>query len=433
MIIVDTALAKRAEEGRPVKVAMIGAGAIGRGVASQIVTRTTGMELAVIANRTIANAVRALELAGVRQWKEVSDLASLNDCIASGVTAVTDNPLLACEAEGVDIIVEVLSEVEPAAKVALHAFACGKDYLTMNAEMDATIGLELRTRADEAGVIYSVCDGDQPGVEMNLWRYVKSLGLEPLVCGNIKGLQDCRRNPTTQEGFAKTWKQGVKMVTSFADGTKISFEQACVANATGMCVARRGMLGGDFHGHHIDELCHNGRYDVDELRKLGGVVDYVVGASPPAGVFVLATHDDPFHCFNLKLYKMGEGPLYAFYAHTHLCYFDAALSAARIVLFRDTVIAAREHKVDVVTLAKTDLKAGTVLDGIGGYHSYGTCENAPVALRENLLPMGLSEGCRLLRDIACDEAIGYADVELPPGRLVDELRSCQLARSTSLT
>jgi predicted homoserine dehydrogenase-like protein len=265
---------------------------------------------------------------------------------------------------------------------------------------------------------------------MNLWRHVKSLGMEPLVCGNIKGLQDCRRNPTTQEGFAKTWNQGVNMVTSFADGTKISFEQACVANATGMCVARRGMLGGDFHGH-IDELCHNGRYDIDELRRLGGVVDYVVGAQPAAGVFVLATHEDPFHRFNLKLYKMGEGPLYAFYAHTHLCYFETPLSAARIVLFRDTVIAPRCHKVDVVTLAKTGLKAGTVLDGIGGYHSYGTCENAPAAIAGRLLPMGLSEGCLLKRDVPCDAAITYDDVEVPAGRLTDELRAAMLVRAAA--
>lgn len=427
MIIVDTALRKRAEEGRPVRVAMIGAGAIGRGVASQIVNRTQGMVLAVVANRTVANAVRALELSGVSEWKVVTTAAGIDECVAKGIPAVTDDLFLACESAGIDIIVEVLSDVELAAEVALQAFSRGKDYLTMNAEMDATFGLELRARADEAGVIYSVSDGDQPGVEMNLWRYVKGLGMEPLVCGNIKGLQDCRRNPTTQEGFAKTWNQGVKMVTSFADGTKISFEQACVANATGMCVSQRGMLGGDFKGH-IDELCHSGRYDVDELRRLGGVVDYVVGGSPAAGVFVLATHDDPFHQFNLKLYKMGDGPLYAFYAHTHLCYFDVPNSAARMVLFRDTVIAAREHKVDVVTVAKTDLKAGTVLDGIGGYHSYGVCENAPAAVADRLLPMGLSEGCRLVRDIPCDAVIGYDDVEVPAGRLIDELRNAMIQR-----
>lgn len=432
MILVDTALKKREEEGRPIRVAMIGAGAIGRGVASQIVNHTNGMRLAVVANRTLANAVRALELSGVTNWKEVSDLTDLNDCVARGVTAVTEDLFLACEADGVDIILDVLSEVEIVAQVALHAFAHGKDYLTMNAEADATFGLELRKRAEAAGVIYSVSDGDQPGLEMNLWRYVRGLGMEPLVCGNVKGLQDVRRNPTTQEGFAKTWNQGVKMVTSFADGTKISFEQACVANATGMCVQQRGMLGGDFKGH-VDELCHSGRYNVDELRALGGVVDYVVGATPAAGVFVLGAHSDDFHRFNLKLYKMGEGPLYCFYAHTHLCYFETPSSVARVVLFRDTVIAPLRHNVDVVTAAKTVLKAGTVLDGIGGYHTYGICENAPSAIAANLLPMGLSEGCRLLRDIPCDGVIHYDDVEIPAGRLGDSLRSGLLRRISNFS
>lgn len=431
MILVDTALRKREEEGRPLRIALVGAGAIGRGVASQIVNHTPGMRLVVLANRTPENALRALELAGAPGAKVVSARAELEERIAKGKISVVEDLMMACAADGVDVVVEVLSDVGAAAAVALHAFAHGKDYLTMNAEMDATFGLELALRAESAGVVYSVSDGDQPGVEMNLWRYVKGLGLEPLVCGNIKGLQDCRRNPTTQEGFARTWNQGVKMVTSFADGTKISFEQACVANATGMRVSRRGMIGGDFPGH-IDELCRSGRYDVDELRSLGGVVDYVVGASPAAGVYVMAAHDDDFHRFNLRLYKMGEGPLYNFYAHTHLCYFDVASSAARVGLFKDPVIAARGHSVDVVTIAKTALKAGTVLDGIGGYHTYGTCENVSTVLGEGLLPMGLSEGCRLVRDIPCDGAIGYADVEVPEGRLIDRLREAQLQRSAAL-
>ena len=145
----------------------------------------------------------------------------------------------------------------------------------MNAELDGTLGPMLKLRADRAGVVYSASDGDQPGVQMNLYRFVRAIGVTPLVCGNIKGLHDPYRNPTTQEGFARRWGQNPYMVTSFADGTKISFEQATVANATGMTVARRGMLGHEHHGH-VDELTE--RYDVDELRELGGIVDYVVGA-----------------------------------------------------------------------------------------------------------------------------------------------------------
>jgi predicted homoserine dehydrogenase-like protein len=84
--------------------------------------------------------------------------------------------------------------------------------------------------------------------------------------------------------------------------------------------------------------------------------------------------------------------------------------------------------VEVITIAKTDLPAGTVLDGIGGYHAYGTAENADVAAREGLLPMGLSEGARLRRAVRRDDVVTRADVDLPPGRLADRLRSEQDAR-----
>ena len=88
---------------------------------------------------------------------------------------------------------------------------------------------------------------------MNLYRWVKGLGLMPRVMGNVKGLQDPYRNPTTQQGFAEKWGQNPAMVTSFADGSKISFEQAIVANATGFKVQSRGMSRGVEYRGSIDE------------------------------------------------------------------------------------------------------------------------------------------------------------------------------------
>lgn len=424
MIIVDTELKKRAAAGRPVRVALIGAGFMARGVANQIVNSVPGMTLVAIANRTLATAGRAWHEAGVEGIKEVSGLGSLNDCIARGIPVVSDDALMLCEADGIDVLIEVTGAIEFGAQFAMKAISCGKDVVTMNAELDATMGSIIRHYADKAGVIFSVSDGDQPGVEMNLYRFVKSIGLTPLVCGNIKGLQDPYRNPTTQKAFAEKWGQNPYMVTSFADGSKISFEQACVANATGMSVEMRGMRGGDFDGH-VDELCHCGRYDVDILRALGGVVDYTVKSRPSPGVFVLATHDDPKQRHMLNLYKLGPGPLYSFYTPYHLCHFEVPLSAARVALFRDSVLSADHPSVDVITLAKEDLKAGDVLDAIGGYKTYGECEKYAVSRAQNLLPQGLAEGCRLKRDLARDAVITYADVDLPQGRLCDTLRAEQ--------
>ena len=438
LYIIDTALKARQEAGNPIRVAMIGAGFMGRGIANQIVNSVPGMELVAIFNRSVEGAIRAYREAGLDNIRTVKTLGELEDAIAQGIPAATDDAMLLCCAESVDAIIEVTGAIEFGAQVVMEAIAHRKHVVLMNAELDATIGPILKVYADRAGVVLSACDGDQPGVQMNLYRFVKSIGLTPLLCGNIKGLQDPYRNPTTQEGFAKQWGQKAHMVTSFADGTKISFEQAIVANATGMTIAKRGMYGYDFNRHkeeliekfnlkytgHIDDCTK--LYDVDELKALGGIVDYVVGVRPGPGVFVFGTHDDPKQKHYLNLYKLGEGPLYSFYTPYHLCHFEVPLSVARVVLFQDAVLAPMAGpKVDVVATAKIDLKAGETLDGIGYYMTYGQCETAKTTQAQRLLPMGLAEGCRLKRDISRDQVLTYDDVELPAGRLCDKLRAEQ--------
>ena len=427
MILVDRALAERAAAGRPIRVAMCGAGFMGRGVALQIVRSVPGMVLAAIANRTLAGARRAYAEAGIADVVEAASVAEVEAAVDRGRPVVTEDAMLLCRSGNVDVVLDVTGAVEFGARLALEAFAHGKPLVTMNVELDATVGALLAERAAQAGVRYTVADGDQPGVQMNLVRYVRAIGLTPLVCGNVKGLQDPYRTPTTQRAFAERWGQNPHMVTSFADGTKISFEQAAVANATGMRVERRGMVGREHRGH-LDELTRC--YDVARLRELGGVVDYVVGATPAPGVFVFGAHDDPRQRHYLDLYKLGGGPLYSFYSPYHLCHFEVPLSVARAVLLDDVVLASLPTPtVEVVTTAKRDLCAGETLDGLGGYDSYGQCENAPTASAERLLPMGLAEGARLLRDVPRDAALTYDDVALPAGRLVDELRAAQDRRT----
>ena len=268
------------------------------------------------------------------------------------------------------------------------------------------------------GVILSGTEGDHPGVQVNLYRFVKGLGLTPRLCGTVKGLYDPYRTPQTQRAYAEAWGQQPHMITSYADGTKMSFEQASVANATGMTVLRRGMSGPTFSG---DAGEATGLFDPAELERLGGVVDYLVGAQPSSGVFVYATADAPQRPY-LEYLKLGDGPLYCFTTPYHLCHMEVSTSVARAVLFGDAVMApSGAPKVEVVMQAKRDLKAGEVLDGIGGYMAYGVCERAETAVTENLLPMGLSEGCRLTRNVPKDSVIGYADITLPEGRLTDKL------------
>lgn len=425
MIIIDKMLQARSEAGNPIRVGMIGAGFMGRGIANQIINSVPGMKLVAISNRNLEGAKRAYNEAGVEDLLIVKTLAGLESAIAQEEYAVTDDAILLCQADNIDALIEVTGTIEFSAQVVMEAIAYRKHIILMNAELDGTVGPILKVYADRAGVILSACDGDQPGVQMNLYRFVKSIGLTPLLCGNIKGLQDPYRNPTTQEGFAKRWGQKAHMVTSFADGSKISFEQAIVANATGMTVAKRGMFGYEYKGH-VDEM--TSMYDVAQLKELGGIVDYVVGSQPGPGVFVFGTHDDPKQRHYLNLYKLGEGPLYSFYTPYHLCHFEVPLSVARAVLLRDAVMSSiAGPQVDVVATAKINLKAGDVLDGIGYYMTYGQCEKAEVVQAQNLLPMGLAEGCRLKRDLTKDQVLTYDDVEIPQGRLCDRLRAEQNA------
>jgi predicted homoserine dehydrogenase-like protein len=423
VILVDRALRRRAAEGKPVRVALVGAGFMGRGLVNQVVNSVPGMDLVAIANRTPANAERAYREAGVTEWETVDDAQGVAKAVARGVPAITTNFRAVTEADGVDAVVEATGAVEFGAQVVVSAIDHGKHVVLLNAEVDGTVGSVLRRRAEAAGVVLTGCDGDQPGVQLNLVRFVRGIGLTPLVAGNVKGLQDEYRTPTTQQAFAEKWGQDPYMVTSFADGTKVSFEQALVANATGMTVERRGLRGADHRGH-VDEL--TSLYDVDALRGLGGVVDYVVGAKPGPGVYVLAAHDDPKQRHYLNLYKLGEGPLYSFYTPYHLCHFEVPLTVARAVLFGDGAIQpAGPPTVEVVTTAKRDLTAGHTLDGLGGYDTYGVCERADVTAAEDLLPMGVAEHCELVRDVAKDQVLTYADVRLPEGRLIDRLRTEQ--------
>ncbi len=422
MIAVDALLRQRQADGRPVRLGLVGAGFMAKGLVNQVVNSTPGVQLAVVCNRTPAKAHAVVTEAGATPVAAES-VADVGRIAASGDVAVTDDIGLVTGADAVDVVVDATGAVAFGAELALAAIAGGKHLVLLNAEVDATLGPLLATKADAAGVVYSGADGDQPAVQMNLIRFVRQIGLQPLVAGNIKGLQDPYRNPTTQEGFARRWGQDPWMVTSFADGTKVSVEQALVANAAGLTVPHRGLYAME-HTGHVDEL--TGRYDVDELRSLGGVVDYVVGAKPGPGVYVMATHDDPRQRHYLELYKLGTGPLYSFYTPYHLCHFEVPTTVARVALLGDPAIRpAGAPQVDVVTLAKTDLPAGTVLDRPGGYHYYGEAERADVTHADRLLPVGLAEGCRLRRDVRRDEVIGYADVEVPERRLVDRLRAEQ--------
>jgi len=423
MIMVDNALKARQEQGKPIRVGMVGAGFMGQGLTNQIENSVPGMRMAAIYNRKPERAVGVYRYAGHEQVKVTGSQADLDEAVRRGAPAVAEDPFLICRSPEIDVVVDVTGSVEFGARVILEAFRHGKSVVLMNAEVDATIGPILRVYGKRYGQILSACDGDEPGVQMNLVRWVKGLGLTPRVIGNVKGLQDPYRNPTTQKAWAERWVQNPAMVTSFADGSKISFEQSIVANATGFKVRSRGMSRGRKYDGSIMDI--HKLYDIDEARALGGIVDYTVGP-PLIKVFVLAEHPDPKQRHYLNLYKMGEGPLYPFWFPYHLVHFETPFSIARVVLFRDELAPPLGGPlVEVCAVAKRDLKAGEVLDEYGMYMTYGEAVNAEEMSSSRYLPEGLVEGCGLRRDIAKDQVLTYDDVEIPAGRIADQLRAEQ--------
>ncbi len=414
---VYSVLRKLEGQARQIRVGVVGAGATGRAIALQLGTPVPGIRLVAMSNRTIAHAERAYVEAGINEWAAVETVRDADAKIARGVPVLTDDFTVLTRCESIDLIVEVTGTVDFAASVALDAFKHRKHVVLVNAELDSLIGPILKTKADEAGVVLTHTDGDEPGVAMTLFRYVQAVGLRPVAAGNIKGMVDYYRTPETQREFAAKHDQDVKKVTSFADATKLSMETAVLANATGFGVARRGMYGPNCG--YVRELA---KLLPAEAMLDGGIVDYSVGASPHTGAFVVVHEENPHKKTQLAYYKLGDGPFYVFYTPFHLPHIQLPSTIARAVIHADpTVAPISGPSCEVVTVAKQDLKAGTRLDGVGGFCAYGLIDNHATARATNALPIALSEDCVLIRDIRKDAVVGFDDVKLPATRLSDEL------------
>ncbi|HEX6707574.1 MAG TPA: NAD(P)-dependent oxidoreductase [Albitalea sp.] len=426
MIIVDTALAKRSAEGNPVRVALVGGGYMARCIALQIVSAVRGMRLVAIANRTVEKAERAYRDAGVTDIVRVDSAAALEQAISQNRHAVIDDALEMCRAGQIDAVIECTGHVEHGTRVSFEAIRHGKHVILLSAEIDASVGPILKTYADRAGVIFSYTDGDEPGVGMNLYRFLDSMGYQPVLMGQLKGFLDRYRNPETQRELATRLGQNPSVLACFADGSKLALEAAIMGNATGFVPQVRGMRG--YPCAHVNDML---KELTPDHFKGAGMVEYALGAAPHTGAFVICMNDHPEKRKLMQYLKMGEGPLYMFYTPYHLPPWQIPHSVARAVLFNDPTITPRGAPVcDTVSYAKRDLKAGERLDGMGGFTCYGLVERYEVCRREATLPIAVSLDCRLKRDIAKDQPIGYADVELPADRLVDKLRVEQDERFT---
>jgi len=437
-------LEQRERGGKPIRVGIIGTGKFGGGLVAQI-SRMKGMEVAAIADIRPENAHYAYE-ASYGEGVEVATADSakaVGDAVLAGKKVITQDGLLLAQADGIDVVVEATGLPEVGARMACEVFKYGKHLVMVNVETDVTIGALLKKKADSAGVVYSLVDGDQPGVVMNLVEWSWSLGFEIVAAGRGTMLfrDDPAGTPDTvaarfgfDEDTVARRKINLKMFNSFRDGTKAQVEATAMANMIGLVPDVRGMHEASCNLADIPKVCslkeEGGLLSQHGVIELANSVaedgETVLDNPLNMGVFAVIRTDHPFIMEDLGSYFLhggGDGHNFLLYRPYHLVAVEAPITIAKAALYGQSTGAPKPvPTADVVATAKRGLKAGETLDGGGGYLTVGQSEKASIVKEQALLPLGLSEGVVLKRDVTKGETIAYGDVELNEDSFVLAMR-----------
>jgi predicted homoserine dehydrogenase-like protein len=400
-----------------IRTAVIGAGFMGRGLIYQL-CHTPGMFPSLLVVRDVNRGVDAYRACGFNpQDIIVSDNRRiLEDGIQKRRPAITTDIDVATSVIPIDVFIEATGHVEYGARCALSAILHRKHFVSLNAETDATVGPILKQKADQAGIVYTNADGDQPGVLMRLIEYCRGCGFAVRCAVNCKGFMNIRATPDSIKEWAIKQNTSPRMTAAFTDGSKMNIELNVVCNAANLLPAKRGMIG-------VKTDLKNALEDFQISGALldHGTVDYTLAGDFAGGVFVIASAEHPEMVKPyLRYLKMGDGPDYLFYRPYHLCHIETPLSAAEAVIYREPTIAPLGKPIaHTIALAKRNLEAGETLDGIGGFNVYGELDSAQNA--HGLLPIGLADNVKLTRPIPMDEPIPLDAVNLDDSSLLVKL------------
>jgi predicted homoserine dehydrogenase-like protein len=423
---------KRLEaEGNPIRLGVSGAGWMGSGFVTQVAL-VPGMEVAVLADADVGAAWAAFAAIGVQPEAivETSSPGPAMDALRTGKRVVTGDCTLAARLEAVNLVTDVTPSPASGAEVAHAGIRHGKDIVLINIEADVTVGRILKKLARDAGVLYSVSSGDEPGCLMELYDFVLSLGWEPIVIG--KGKNNPLNPAATPDTVAESARRAGKdpfQVASYVDGTKTMFEMTCAANATGCRPMQRGMLGPEATLETVSDI-----FALEEdggQAKFAGAVDFVQGPSMSGGVFVTARVKDERICADLHYLKLAGdrnrgGKYFTLFRPYHLWFLEAPISMARACLKRDVWLAPLDEPVaDVMTMAKRDLQPGDTLDQFGGYTFHGVMDLADQVRTLNALPVGLAPGAKVIRGVNTGQIVTWDDVQLDEDSVVVKLRRQQ--------
>lgn len=395
-----------------INVAIVGTGFVGTSLFYQC-SITPGIRCVAVADIEPTKAIACLESLK-RDYRIVDNLTAMHEATRQGLVAVSEHGDLVARCRSADVLIESSSAIGPAGQVAITALEHRKHVVMMNAEADLIFGPYLAYLARECGVVYTSCDGDQHGVIRHLINDLRLWGLRLVMAGNIKGFLDRHANPTTIVPEADERHLTYRMATAFTDGTKLCIEMALLANALGLSTHVPGM-----HGPRACDVRDVfDLFDFDALRETGEpVVDYVLGAEPDGGVFSVGYCDDGFQQRMLSYYKMGDGPYYLFYRPYHLCHIEAMNTVAEAFLDQRSLLQPNfGFRTNVYAYAKSDLREGERLDGIGGYTCYGLIENCAENEEQGGLPICLAGDVTLKRAVAKDKKILMSDITYKASR-----------------
>lgn len=419
-------LKKLEEKNQQIKVSLVGAGLMGKGMVSQMI-HMKGMIPSLVVSRKIEDAIESYTLAGVAQ-DDIAigrTLSEINYAMEKGKFVVSDVTEFATKANLVDVVVDATGVPDTGAKIAMDAISNHKHIVMVNIEADVTIGPILNKFAKNEGVVYTGTAGDEPGSVKEIYDFADALGFDILAIGKGKN-NPIDFNATPETVSEKAIQKNLKplRLASFVDGTNTMIEMAAMANATGFIPDVRGAHGPTATVKELPDLFRL-KEDGGILNKYG-IVDYVNGIAP--GVFVIVTTKLPQVHEEMRYLSMGDGPNYVLYRPYHLTSLETPISIARAYLYKEATIAPIFEKplAEVVTVAKKDLKKGEHLDGIGEYTVLGSIETYEKAKKERLLPIGLVNNKAIVKqDIRKGEFITYDMVDLDDSTTIYKLREMQ--------
>lgn len=419
-------LARRADEGRPIRIGLIGCGEMGTDIVTQV-AQMRGLVVAAIADTQPERARAAIDTAGL-PTDSALEAARPSDTLAAieaGRTAIVADATLAATSDLVDVVIDATGKPAVGAEIGLSAMEHGKHLVMMNVEADVTIGAYLKHAADRLGVVYSLGAGDEPSSCMELIEFVSAMGHRIVAAG--KGKNNPLNHDAVPDDYrdeAERRNMNPRMLVEFVDGSKTMVEMAAIANATGLVPDRPGMHGPAASREELSSvLCPVADGGVLSRK---GVVDFTVGKGVAPGVFVIAEMAHPRLRERMNDLKLGAGPFYTFFRPYHLTSLEVPLTCARAALYGKADMVPLDRPVaEVCAVAKRDLKPGDRLDAIGETTYRSWIMQAGEARDAGAIPCGLLEGGTVTAPIAKGELLTSANASPDPDSRLVELRSRQ--------